>query len=261
MLTPSFSAFPTDILCGRGSAANNHIGNIRFRDVVKNFEERYRSACKADKPLVALQIVLMWKALDPPGRFLAKPSGSDSDKDEPWCEVSEETATKKVAQRLRERSSSFAASQERRRERQEKSSDKIGKIPESSSSSMPVADLHAITTREVDPLHPSLAACQQSQSDSSESCTWEVDSFNQLTADCPQSDAMESNFQEVNSFNPLATLPPIDANESFVGGDGFTLYYTDEMAIIVDDERSASRKVHIAMSIPTAAALLDDLIF
>lgn len=259
MLTKSFSAFPKDILCGRGSSSNNHIGNIRFRDVVKNFEERYRSACKADKPLVALQIVLMWKALDPPGRFLAKPSGSDSDKDEPWCEVSEEAATKKVAQRLRERSSSFAASQERRRERQEKSSDKIGKIPESSSSSMPAANLHAITTREADPFHPLLDACHQS--DSSESCTWEVDSFNQLTADCPQSDAMESYVQEVNSYNPLAAWPPTDANESFVGGDGCNLYYADEMAIIEDDDRSASRNAQIAMSIPTAAALLDDSIF
>jgi hypothetical protein len=262
LLTTSFSSFTIDVLCGRGSSANNHIGNIRFRDVVKNFEGRYRSACKADKPLMALEIVLMWKALDPPGRFLAKPSGNDSDKDEPWCEVSEATATKKVAQRLRERSSSFAASQERRRERQGKSSGNHGTIPESpssTSSSMPHANLHGITTREVETFHPVLAACHHS--DSSESSSWEVDSFTDFTAHCPQSDTMESFHQEVNSFNPLAAWSSSDASESHVGGGGPNLYYSDEMAIIHDDERSASRNEQIAMSIPTAAALLDDLIF
>jgi hypothetical protein len=267
LLITSFPSSPTDVLCGRGSSANNHIGNIRFRDVVKNFEGRYRSACKADKPLMALQIVLMWKALDPPGRFLAKPSGNDSDKDEPWCEVSEATATKKVAQRLRERSSSFAASQERRRERHENSSSgQHGTIPESSLSSssssiMSDTNLHAITTttrEEVDPFHPWLDACHQS--DASESSTWEVDSFNQLTADCPQSDTVVSYHQEVNSFNPLAAWPPSDANESYVGG-GSNLFYSDEMAIIGDDERSATRNEQIAMSIPTAATLLDEITF
>ena len=112
-----FSYFLSDVLSGRGSAANNHIGNIRFREMVKKYQNRYRSASKADKPIVALEIVLRWKALSPPGRFLSKSTGKGGDL---WHEISEEKATRKVAQRLRETDSSFAASQQRRRSRQER---------------------------------------------------------------------------------------------------------------------------------------------
>ena len=114
------------VLCGRGSAANNHIGNIRFRDIVQKYQDRYRSACKSDKPIVALEIVLRWKSMSPPGRFLSKKSsskkgGKDSeDISGGWYEIPDEQASRKVAQRLRERSTAFAASQLRRREREER---------------------------------------------------------------------------------------------------------------------------------------------
>ena len=85
--------------------------------MVKKYQDRYRSASKADKPIVALEIVLRWKALSPPGRFLTKSAGKGDDL---WHEISEEKATRKVAQRLRETDSSFAASQLRRRERHER---------------------------------------------------------------------------------------------------------------------------------------------
>lgn len=115
----------TDVLCGRGSAANNHIGNIRFREMVKEYQSIYRSACKADKPIIALQIVLKLKSLSPPGRFLTKPplkeststSSSTKRKTEVdfWIEIDEEQATRKVAQRLREKKTSLAETRRRLR--------------------------------------------------------------------------------------------------------------------------------------------------
>jgi hypothetical protein len=110
-----------DVLQGRGSATNNHIGNIRFREMVKKYQDRYSSACKSDKPLVALEIVLVWKRQSPPGRFLAYHNGKvDSDecsKSECWYEISEQVATRKVAQRLREKNTSFHLSQLRRQQK------------------------------------------------------------------------------------------------------------------------------------------------
>ena len=116
----------TDVLCGRGSAANNHIGNIRFREFVNEYQTVYRSACKADKPIIALQIVLKLKSLSPPGRFLMKPSTSSSSNTfgsnhhqetgtDFWIEISEEQATRKVAQRLREKKISLAETKRRLR--------------------------------------------------------------------------------------------------------------------------------------------------
>ena len=61
-----------DVLCGRGGAANNHEGNVRFRKMVAEQKRRYLAAGKKEKPQVARDIVKMWRAQDPPGRFLAQ---------------------------------------------------------------------------------------------------------------------------------------------------------------------------------------------
>lgn len=115
------------VICGRGSAANNHIGNIRFRDIVKTYQGRYRAACKADKPIVALEIVLSWKGMSPPGRFLSKKKSKslstkdmNNNDDGEWYEIPDEQASRKVAQRLRERTTAFDASQFRRLQREGK---------------------------------------------------------------------------------------------------------------------------------------------
>lgn len=85
--------------------------------MVKKYQERYSSACKSDKPLVALEIVLVWKRQSPPGRFLAYGNDDDSSKREWWYEISEQVATRKVAQRLREKNTSFQLSQLRRQQK------------------------------------------------------------------------------------------------------------------------------------------------
>jgi hypothetical protein len=87
--------------------------------MVKHYQGIYRSAyCKADKPLVALQIVMKLKAMSPPGRFLTKPpvvqqrGGVEPDY---WIEVDKFVATRKVCQRLREEKAPTVGKARRRR--------------------------------------------------------------------------------------------------------------------------------------------------
>jgi hypothetical protein len=72
--------------------------------MVKPFHEIYRSAYKANKALIALQIVQKLRAMNPPRRFLTKPLVFYSSGVEPdyWIEVEEDEAVRKVAQRLRD---------------------------------------------------------------------------------------------------------------------------------------------------------------
>ena len=119
-----------DILCGRGGATNAHPGNIKFRKLVAAHKLRYLAATKCDKPAVAKDVVREWRAMDPPGRFLAKmenPSksggggggdGNNTSEDdttfgmsnnnntkapEYWYDIGDKKAREKASQCLRER--------------------------------------------------------------------------------------------------------------------------------------------------------------
>lgn len=87
-----------DVMCGRGGGTNNHVGNIRFRQLINEHKLRYLAAPKIDKPKVAMEVVQMWRRLDPPGRFLAKTAGEKF-----WNEVGDKKAREKASQCLRER--------------------------------------------------------------------------------------------------------------------------------------------------------------
>eukprot|EP00547_Thalassionema_nitzschioides_P005337 CAMPEP_0194209934 /NCGR_PEP_ID=MMETSP0156-20130528/7891_1 /TAXON_ID=33649 /ORGANISM="Thalassionema nitzschioides, Strain L26-B" /LENGTH=307 /DNA_ID=CAMNT_0038937197 /DNA_START=57 /DNA_END=980 /DNA_ORIENTATION=+ len=87
-----------DVMCGRGGGTNNHIGNIRFRQLINDHKLRYLAAPKVDKPKVAMEVVQLWRKLDPPGRFLAKKGGETF-----WQEVGDKRAREKASQCLRER--------------------------------------------------------------------------------------------------------------------------------------------------------------
>jgi hypothetical protein len=93
-----------DVLCGRGNAVNSHLGNIRFREMVKKHRNRYHAASRVEKPAVAHQMAMEWKSQEPAGRFLSKPSGSklEGSNYAEWQEINDKEATRKVAQRLRE---------------------------------------------------------------------------------------------------------------------------------------------------------------
>jgi hypothetical protein len=60
---PPCSQYILDVICGRGSGFNSHIGNIRFREMVKHFQEIYRSSCKSDKPQRFQQLSARQKGL------------------------------------------------------------------------------------------------------------------------------------------------------------------------------------------------------
>mmetsp|Transcript_44409 Transcript_44409/g.93241 ORF Transcript_44409/g.93241 Transcript_44409/m.93241 type:complete len:773 (-) Transcript_44409:285-2603(-) len=96
-----------DILCGRGGGTNAHSGNIKFRKLVAAHKLRYLAASKSDKPGVARDVVREWRAMDPPGRFLAKmdkkEGGDDDDTPTMWYDVGDKKAREKASQCLRER--------------------------------------------------------------------------------------------------------------------------------------------------------------
>ena len=105
---------PHDVLCGRGGGTNHHSGNIKFRRLIQEHKQRYLSASKVEKPHIAREVVQLWRALDPPGRFLAQPttpqnpgrrrrSGSLKAIGNTWYDVGNDKAREKVSQCLRER--------------------------------------------------------------------------------------------------------------------------------------------------------------
>jgi len=106
-----------DILYGRGGGNNVHPGNIKFRKLVAAHKLRYLAASKSEKPTVSRDVVLAWRAMDPPGRFLARKrrdngdgndcnsSSANSTHDERYYyyDVGDKKAREKTSQCLRER--------------------------------------------------------------------------------------------------------------------------------------------------------------
>jgi len=94
-----------DVMCGRGGGTNNHPGNIKFRQLVNQHKLRYIAATKVDKPKVARDVVHIWRAQEPPGRFLTKSSATTASKSKEkiWHDVGDQKAREKASQCLRER--------------------------------------------------------------------------------------------------------------------------------------------------------------
>ena len=92
-----------DIICGRGGGTNSHPGNIKFRRLIATHKLRYLAATKVDKPNVARDVVKEWRALNPPGRFLAKINPKDKSSSAPYNDVGNKKAREKASQCLRER--------------------------------------------------------------------------------------------------------------------------------------------------------------
>ena len=88
---------PNDVLCGRGGLTNTHNGNRSFRAVVKEYQEKYVTAKKKEKPQVAELIVKKIRAMVPSGRFIKKDKSTGR-----WYDVGDEKAVEKTCQALRE---------------------------------------------------------------------------------------------------------------------------------------------------------------
>lgn len=98
-----------DVLLGRGSRSNQ-VGNLKFRQLIKDNRFRYLSASKVDKPKIAEEVVEMWRKMNPPGRFLSRKDedeveGNRDKKDEcaVWHDVGDKKARLKASMALRER--------------------------------------------------------------------------------------------------------------------------------------------------------------
>eukprot|EP00547_Thalassionema_nitzschioides_P014617 CAMPEP_0194233116 /NCGR_PEP_ID=MMETSP0158-20130606/1199_1 /TAXON_ID=33649 /ORGANISM="Thalassionema nitzschioides, Strain L26-B" /LENGTH=403 /DNA_ID=CAMNT_0038965957 /DNA_START=36 /DNA_END=1247 /DNA_ORIENTATION=+ len=126
-----------DVMCGRGGGTNNHIGNIRFRQLVNEHKLRYLAASKVDKPKVAMEVVQIWRALDPPGRFLTKTDISQGD-ESLWHDVGDKKAREKASQCLRERTPDVMpfVKQLQEQEKKKKEEEKLKKGGEKGSKSV-----------------------------------------------------------------------------------------------------------------------------
>jgi hypothetical protein len=76
---------------------NHHPGNKRYRKMVEERKHRYVNSKRLEKPLIAFEIIRIWRAQDPPGRFLKKDKSSGL-----WNDVGDAQARKKTSQALRE---------------------------------------------------------------------------------------------------------------------------------------------------------------
>mmetsp|Transcript_13719 Transcript_13719/g.21418 ORF Transcript_13719/g.21418 Transcript_13719/m.21418 type:complete len:363 (+) Transcript_13719:137-1225(+) len=84
-----------DVLLGRGSVIQNHMGNRKFRSLVSRYSLDYTCAKKHEKQFIAMQIIR--EVRFPVRRFLKRdPTGNH------WYEVDDQEATTKTLQALRD---------------------------------------------------------------------------------------------------------------------------------------------------------------
>ena len=88
-----------DVISGRGSAANRHVGNKNFRELVSWNKSLYVQLTKRDKCAMAREIYNIIINQNPPGRFIQKSPDSYI-----WCEIGKPRALEKISQALREKS-------------------------------------------------------------------------------------------------------------------------------------------------------------
>jgi hypothetical protein len=99
-----FSLSILDVLFGRGTGSNMHSGNINFRALIQRYKTVYRDTPKNLKPSVSTKVVAVWRAQDPPGRFLSRSDRLNGTR-RAFYDVGDVMARRKAAQCLREKSS------------------------------------------------------------------------------------------------------------------------------------------------------------
>jgi hypothetical protein len=86
-----------DVLFGRGKTVADAPGNIKFRQLIEIYMDKYEAAGRLEKTCIADLIVRIVKDANG-GRFLKREDGDDF-----WVEVDDTTARKKVAHAFRNR--------------------------------------------------------------------------------------------------------------------------------------------------------------
>lgn len=87
-----------DILSGRGNGANQHTGNIYFRNLIASYKRKYVLSEPVIKKQITHQVLSVIESRNPPGRFLKQDAESGE-----WKELDRDTALRKTAQALREK--------------------------------------------------------------------------------------------------------------------------------------------------------------
>ena len=80
-------------VCGRGAPVQFHPGNLKYRELIKEFETSYLCAKRNDKPEIAMEVLEILKTRNV--RFVKR------EKEECgmiWVEISEKRAYEKVCQ-------------------------------------------------------------------------------------------------------------------------------------------------------------------
>ena len=107
---------PNDVMYGRGGDTNAHIGNQKFRYIVESLKSKYSHAPHSEKSSIAMDIVSLWRKLDPPGRFLKQHDEQDDGEERDgqsvggtWYDVGDKEAKKKTSQTLRDAANELVA--------------------------------------------------------------------------------------------------------------------------------------------------------
>ena len=87
-----------DVLCNEGTKSNKHLGNIRYRALIKQHQPAFSLATTSpkEKTLISQRIVDIIKNRIPAGRFLQK-----NNIDGGWYEIEEAAALRKTERSLR----------------------------------------------------------------------------------------------------------------------------------------------------------------
>lgn len=83
---------PFDVLLGRGRLCQEHVGNVRYRQLVVKHKNQYDNASTVDKTSISFMIINLVK--DASGRFL-------KENDDGWVEVDDKRARDKVSHSFR----------------------------------------------------------------------------------------------------------------------------------------------------------------
>lgn len=90
-------------MLGRGGETNNHVGNVKFRQMVLRHKDIYLKASRQDKSNIAWEIVMEWRHLSPPGRFLTRTNPLEAAS--VWHDVGDEQAKRRTSKTLGEKTS------------------------------------------------------------------------------------------------------------------------------------------------------------
>ena len=90
---------PNDVICGRGAAAKNHVGNHRYRLLITLHHDAYRNASKSEKSQITEMVVNEIYQIG--GRFLKRDLQKSA-----WIQIDERSCREKTGHSLREMSMS-----------------------------------------------------------------------------------------------------------------------------------------------------------